>query len=823
MKKKTDILKGTAIQLLFLSAMFFMIVLFCRNVECETIEKAVELQKDYTYCTFTVTGSDLDDTKGVLVSPRGVEYQLSYVQGVLVTTVESVKGGKWSLKLESDTDDLSDIKMSVDANTLVSKETPVDDTTVVKKITNLKSYLEDNTIHLSWTNSTNESVVISVADADNSTIIVDRESCKNDKWEYTLSEEVQNVIVTVVPYSYVKYDNAKTTLLLSKSELPIADVKLSVGERTNEEVVDVVVDTAFNYSVYNNGNRCSDSIDLIEGENLIVIKVSSDKGYISTYEYRVVKDTKPPVISLNQDINNASTEYENVTLGGKVKDATELYIQGNKVTFNDEGVFEATLNFNMGSNEVIIKAVDNTGNITEYVAYVTRIEPKRNGLIKNIILILIPLIALVVAGLYAYKNLQKSNKEKMDKKDEELSKAKEELENEKYDATHDELTKCKNRKAYDKDARNYDLKDICVIAFDVNNLKWTNDTLGHDCGDKLLLTISGILQDKFKDVYRMGGDEFNVLMKASDFNEETLIEVDELLKLYTENDIQSILYQVAYGYAFGDGNMSVSEIWKVADSRMYADKKEKKAQVGNVEKEDKKNVSLSDIDKALDKAENEKNLKCAKETVSSNISSSITEIGKIDKKKVTKSILGFIIGCVPFLITALLLALTLSKVIFIGKIESGSMRPTYEVGDVVIGSRLYYEHNDLKRGDTVFVNVDDKVLGKRIVGLSGDKITFENGYLCVNGDCIYEEYLSEEVETYGVGVYEVPENSVFLLGDNRDNSLDSRYWENPYISIDNIVAKNLLLIPQKYVLVIELGLGLVVIILLLGSVITKRI
>lgn len=789
-----------------------ILILSFKDVKCDTVEKELDLKKDYSYCTFTVTGDNLEGTSGYVKAPNGIEYQLSYVQNSLVTTVNKVARGKWKLFLESESN-LANIKMSVDANTMVSQETQVDDTEVVKKITNLKSYLEDNTVRMTWKGISDESVVISVSNANTSESIVSREVVKGNSWDYELSDDVDSVIVTIVPYEYISFDNAKTSFLLNKQDLPKADIVLSAENRTNESEIGYEIISNDKFFVYGNGEECKDGkIPLIEGNNVIVVKVIADNDYISTYEYEIFKDTTPPIITLNQDINNITVDVENMELSGTVKDAVSLMIQGNNVTFNDEGDFKTILNFKVGSNEVIIKAEDNTGNVTECLSYVTRIEVNSFDLIKTILSFLIPLIGLGGAGFYFFSNYKKVQKGKMNDKEDELERTKKELDIEKYNATHDELTKCKNRKAYERDGKEYNLSDVCVIAFDVNNLKWTNDTLGHKQGDKLLTTISTVLQNKYENVYRMGGDEFNVLLKTSEFNEETLLEIDELLKIYTENDKQNIVYQVAHGYAFGDGSKSISEIWKIADSRMYTDKQEKKAMLHG-EEEPKENASLKNIDKILNDVEVKNAVSQARVSHSEVVKESVNVTEIKEKKFNFKKIFAII----PFAFTLFLIWFILNKILFFGEVTSESMLPTYKVGDMVVGSRIYYDFYDVKRGDTVFVKASGEILGKRIVAIANDEVSFQNGYLCVNGDCLNEEYLSDETETNGVGKFNVPDNAVFLLGDNRENSLDSRYWENPYISEENIIAKNLLLIPSKLVLPLKIGCGIILLLIAILS------
>lgn len=148
-----------------------------------------------------------------------------------------------------------------------------------------------------------------------------------------------------------------------------------------------------------------------------------------------------------------------------------------------------------------------------------------------------------------------------------------------YQATHDELTGAKNRKGYDEDIAQ--MKVYALITFDVNNLKHTNDTFGHQKGDELLTTVSKAISDTFgKDsIYRMGGDEFVSLLKGqtvknNDQIRNNLEKIDKILAKKSKKD-KEITYEVAYGVAYStEGNRE--KVTKLADERMYEDKKNKK-------------------------------------------------------------------------------------------------------------------------------------------------------------------------------------------------------------------------------------------------------
>ena len=113
-------------------------------------------------------------------------------------------------------------------------------------------------------------------------------------------------------------------------------------------------------------------------------------------------------------------------------------------------------------------------------------------------------------------------------------------------------------------------------------------------------------------------------------------------------------------------------------------------------------------------------------------------------------------------------------------IPSGSMIPTLEIGDRVFVNKFIYRFTEPDRGDIiVFQSVDnpDVELIKRVVGLPGDKIAEKNGKIFVNGKLQKEPYTNKELpDRSSFAKSTVPKNHVFVMGDNRANSADSRYF-----------------------------------------------
>lgn len=169
-----------------------------------------------------------------------------------------------------------------------------------------------------------------------------------------------------------------------------------------------------------------------------------------------------------------------------------------------------------------------------------------------------------------------------------------------------------------------------------------------------------------------------------------------------------------------------------------------------------------------------------------------TEEGRRILKKRNK--IAWITYWVYIAVTVILLGLFMRFATANTIVASGSMEPTLMTGDVVIYNRLAYVFNNVQRGDIILFHSDEYGIdmGKRIIGIAGDKIEFHDGYVFINGMlCDESAYLDSEIETNSGKTFEVPEECVFVMGDNRENSKDSRFFENPYISEKSIIGKYL--------------------------------
>ncbi|MEA4828180.1 MAG: signal peptidase I [Clostridium sp.] len=139
---------------------------------------------------------------------------------------------------------------------------------------------------------------------------------------------------------------------------------------------------------------------------------------------------------------------------------------------------------------------------------------------------------------------------------------------------------------------------------------------------------------------------------------------------------------------------------------------------------------------------------------------------------------------------AVFIAVLINKFLFFQvSVPTKSMYPTIKPKDRIIVTRIYNKEK-LKTGDIVVFYSDElkETLIKRLIGLPGDTVKIdENRDVYVNGKKIDQPYV---VYNGGKGgEFKVPEGKYFFLGDNRENSWDSRYWQQSYIDKSDIKGK----------------------------------
>jgi signal peptidase I len=122
------------------------------------------------------------------------------------------------------------------------------------------------------------------------------------------------------------------------------------------------------------------------------------------------------------------------------------------------------------------------------------------------------------------------------------------------------------------------------------------------------------------------------------------------------------------------------------------------------------------------------------------------------------------------------------------RVDGLSMEPTLHNGEYVLVNRLAYKWTPPHLGDVIVFRYprnphQDYV--KRVIGLPGDEVYITTGQVYVNGQLLDEPYIADTTQYYGT--WSVPQNSLFVLGDNRNHSSDSHEWE--YVPMQNVIGK----------------------------------
>ena len=168
-----------------------------------------------------------------------------------------------------------------------------------------------------------------------------------------------------------------------------------------------------------------------------------------------------------------------------------------------------------------------------------------------------------------------------------------------------------------------------------------------------------------------------------------------------------------------------------------------------------------------------------------------------EKKK--NAILSEVLDYVKVIAFAVIFVLIVNNFILINAlVPSESMEKTIMTGDRIFGFRLAYKFEEPERFDIVIFKYPDdpeqkELYIKRVIGRPGETVNIVNGKVYINGEQTpLDDSFCPETPIGDFGPYTVPEDCYFMLGDNRNCSKDSRFWENTYVREDQIVGKAVL-------------------------------
>lgn len=154
-----------------------------------------------------------------------------------------------------------------------------------------------------------------------------------------------------------------------------------------------------------------------------------------------------------------------------------------------------------------------------------------------------------------------------------------------------------------------------------------------------------------------------------------------------------------------------------------------------------------------------------------------------------------IIDWVKTIIVSLVLAFLIVQVIKPTIVSGESMYPTLNDRDYLILNRMAYKFGDIDRGDIIVFKSDlrqdngkQKDLIKRVIAIPGDHLIIKDSKVYINGEVQNEPYIHNEYTSGDIDVV-IPQNEVFVMGDNRENSRDSRSSDVGLVNEDDIIGE----------------------------------
>lgn len=142
--------------------------------------------------------------------------------------------------------------------------------------------------------------------------------------------------------------------------------------------------------------------------------------------------------------------------------------------------------------------------------------------------------------------------------------------------------------------------------------------------------------------------------------------------------------------------------------------------------------------------------------------------------KNTEKLINILKEIIPYIII-LLIVLLVKKYLFTTILVNGdSMNDTLYENDVMILDKISYRNSSIKRFDIIVANVSKTKLIKRVIGLPGEHVKYENNELYINNKKIEDKYGKGITYDFDLEYESIPKGYYFVLGDNREDSLDSR-------------------------------------------------
>lgn len=388
------------------------------SVYCDTKTVNVKLEKNYTNGIFNIVyDTDISECSGYIESPTGEKYDcINQENGYMYCPINQIESGEWTVKLSSE-DVIGQVTVNLSANNEIFDKDN-NDISIVRKITGLNVYLEDNKIKAEWTDEKCGEVLVILSDSATKETI--NSEIVSRKYEYIIPEKYENIFITLAPVSLASKDEAKTSFTFSMKDIPVIEVEHNIGKTTNKDVVEVQVTSSekCTYETYLNNNliektdKTNLTFETTTGNNIIKIVAINSKGHRTVYEYEYEKDVIAPVLTLDNDWSGFSTKDDFVIISGVVEGANTVSVNGEKVDYGENGNFQKNVSLIAGNNEVKIVATDEAGNESLFIMNIEKKVKSSNNILKDVVFIIIFIVFIFLVVFNTGKKKPKVKKEK---------------------------------------------------------------------------------------------------------------------------------------------------------------------------------------------------------------------------------------------------------------------------------------------------------------------------------------------------------------------------------------------------------------------------
>ena len=781
----------------------------------------------------------------------------------MTCSLDKVQAGTYTVNISSEQkEEIGKVTLSVSTNKVSTTDIVNDNIMVGKDISGLKMYFKDDTFIAKWTDETCGAVDVKVVNLDTAETLKSEKVTDKD-FECQLPEYVQRISVSIVPSSSSNIAGAELTYTFDTKNEPDATVTPPDFTKTNADKVAVKIALGDTYGVYVEDNgECVLTTDLMvrgnydieiplskDGQNDILFFIVDADGNMRSTHFAVNKDTTPPTLSLNEEYDGMEVNEQSFVIAGTVANYSTFQINDTDVDVATDGYFEYNCDLHWGDNKIHLQAEDDAGNVTQYDVVIKAVEKKSTGIDPTSVAIFVAVLIVIFSVIKKGRSKKTTPDDKSNKSNDESEMfiANEETEegcdNNKFDTNvPEDMTnqkasdKCrwwKRNKERNKEASGEMGKGGTIARwFHKERNRATDENQCNAEGDKVNETDLYAAEEGDTEAYmealdlhesvdsdKMGyiGAADDTEMLSTDQKEEINEQEDDgnkkdILKSDTQKrETPSMLFPQNNPRQVP--NFRETEFIGTVPERVRKSKTnefgENFIEQKNIEWEDteKKNTEKKITDQ--EETEQEKHMHehgvCERPKENTPASTVINVIVDDDTqlhsgKKKRKNIVG------EFIYMAIIVAMVYAVfhiVLLNGYISSSSMEPTLKTGDLTISNRLAYLKQSPQRGDVISFMRDNEYICKRVIGIAGDEITFSDGNIFINGEVLDESWYLKNAETFvpddGNAVYVVPEGKVFVLGDNRENSEDSRYWKQPYLSVSDIKGKLMFIIPTHVV------------------------